>query len=265
MESTLTRPSSSPPPSRIPRRRLPRLEAFGLSHTGLVRATNEDAYAVAPNLGFFAVADGVGGNAAGEVASQMAIETVHGMMKDLAALSPQAELNASVLAHAVLEANACVRAGASADVAREGMSTTFTGLLVFGERAIIAHVGDSRAYHLRGRQLRLLTDDHTLVNICLQGGILTREQAATSDLRHIIARAVGLEETLHVDTRLVGIEPGDTFLLASDGLHGVLADDDIAAVLLGERDLTRAAARLVERANDAGGPDNVTVVLVRVG
>ena len=94
---------------------------------------------------------------------------------------------------------------------------------------------------------------------------MTREEAAASELRNIITRAVGVEETVEVDTRQLAVEPGDTFLLCSDGLHGVVGDEDITSVLLRERDLTRAAAELVEKANDAGGPDNVTVVLVRVG
>lgn len=240
------------------------MEAFGFTHPGLVRETNEDALAVAPCVGFFAVADGVGGNAAGEVASRMAINSVVGAVEDAAVLAPQA-LGVSLLADAVREANAWVLRAASRDPAKAGMGTTFTGLLVVNDRAIVAHVGDSRAYLLRGRQLRQLTEDHSLVNARIQAGTMTREEAATSEVRNVILRAVGVEEAIEVDTRLVAIEPGDTILLATDGLHGVVEDEEIARVLLNERDVTRAVMKLIERANDRGGPDNITAVLVRIG
>ncbi len=245
-------PGASPPAS------------FGISHPGLLRSSNEDAYAVAPGVGLFAVADGVGGNPAGEVASRMAIDVVLGMIDDVASARP-AGLGRSSLVRAVQEANGALRSAARLDPAKEGMATTFTGLLVLDERAVVAHVGDSRAYLLRGRRLHRLTEDHTLVDACVRIGLMTHEEAATSPARNQIVRAVGLDEDVDVDTRLVGVEPGDTFLLASDGLHGVVADKEIAAVLLGEQDPARAAARLVQRANDAGGPDNITVVIARVG
>jgi PPM family protein phosphatase len=243
---------------------LPRLEASGLSHVGRRRRNNEDAHVVDRRLGFFAVADGVGGHAGGEIASHMAIEAVHHAVEDAAALRP-IELGASLLAAAVEDANTWIHASACCEDGTAGMATTFTGLLVLGDHAVLAHVGDSRAYLLRGRQLRQLTEDHTLVNAYLQAGILTPEDAGAPDLRNMLLRALGLEEAVTVDTRAVGIAPGDTFLLASDGLHGVVADDVVAAVLLAERDPTRAAAVLIGLANDAGGPDNITVVLVRVG
>ena len=264
MSSRVATPSPVPPTPRTPRLRLPPIESFGLSHPGRVRDTNEDAYGLSPALGFFAVADGVGGHQAGEVASRMAIDVVRVVIEDAAAAWPDG-MGAPLLAGAVQAANASVHAAASRDRARAGMGTTFTGLLVLRDRAVVAHAGDSRAYLQRGAQLHRLTDDHTLVNAYVQAGVLTAEKAATSTIRNVITRAVGGDATLKVDTRVVGIERGDTFLLASDGLHGVVGDAEIAAVLLGERDLTRAAAQLVERANDAGGPDNVTVVLVRIG
>jgi serine/threonine protein phosphatase PrpC len=239
------------------------MEAFGLSHTGLQRAGNEDAYAVAASLGFFAVADGVGGSAAGEVASRMAIDVVADAIENAAATRPES-LSEAFLVGAVRAANAAVRASAAHDRAKRGMGTTFTGLLVLDDRALIAHVGDSRAYLLRERRFHQLTEDHTLVNAYVRAGVMTREAAATSEIRNVIVRAVGLDEEMEVDTRWLGVRPGDLVLLASDGLHGVVAEEIIAATLLGEHDLTRAAALLVEHANDAGGPDNVTVVLLRL-
>ena len=264
MSSSPATRSPSAPVSRVVRRRLPQMEAFGLSDVGLQRASNEDAYAIVPSIGFFAVADGVGGDAAGEVASRMAIDVVASTIENAAATWPQGGGD-SLFVRALREANAAVRASASRDRARKGMGTTFTGLLVLEDRAVIAHVGDSRAYLLRERRLHQLTEDHTLVNAYVQAGVMTREAAAASEIRNVIVRAVGLDEAMEVDTRLMGVEPGDVVLLASDGLHGVVEAEDIAATMLSTRDLTRAAARLVERANDAGGPDNVTVVLLRLG
>jgi protein phosphatase len=237
------------------------VQAFGLSDVGLVRSNNEDAYVVLPGLAFFAVADGVGGHAAGEVAARMAIDAVQAVLMDPAGSAPP---GLHRLAGGVEYANARVYAAAQ-ERGRVKMGTTFTGLLLEDGRACLAHVGDSRAYLLRGRRLVQLTEDHTLVGAYVQAGIMTREEAAVSEVRNIITRAVGVEETVEVDTRQLAVEPGDTFLLCSDGLHGVVGDEDMTSILLRERDLTRAAAELVQRANDAGGPDNVTAVLARVG
>jgi protein phosphatase len=239
----------------------PRPETAGLTHPGLVRATNEDAYLVDDDLGLYAVADGVGGGAAGEVASRLALDTVRAVLGD-PTLPGDAGLR---LLAAVEHANTCVRARAHADRACAGMGTTLTAILLRGGTAAIAHVGDTRAYRLVGRRLEPLTEDHTLTAACIQAGILTREEAAVSEKRHVITRAVGAEHSIEVDTRLVAVEPGDVFLLCSDGLHGEVTDEEIAATLLGVPDVTRAAAELVKRANDRGGLDNVTVVVVRIG
>ena len=237
----------------------PAVQAFGLSDAGLVRSGNEDSYAVIPGLGYFAVADGVGGHAAGEVASRMAIDAVQAVLMDPAGTATGVQR----LGGGVEYANACVYA-ASQERGRAGMGTTFTGMLLQEGVCSLAHVGDSRAYLLRDRRLVQLTEDHTLVSAYVQAGVMTREEAAVSLVRNVITRAVGVEETIEVDSRRLAVEAGDTVLLCSDGLHGVVSDEDITSVLLHERDLTRAAAELVERANDAGGPDNITAVLVRI-
>jgi serine/threonine protein phosphatase PrpC len=250
--------------SSTPRPRAPRIEAFGLSHPGQVRLTNEDSYAVAPDVGFFAVADGVGGNAAGEVASRMAINVVRTMIEETAATWPTG-LGRSLLELAVKEANAAVNATAVFDPEKAGMATTLTCLLALSDRVLVAHVGDSRAYLLRRRKLRQLTEDHTLVGAAVKAGTMTREEAAVSRERNVIVRAVGSRGAVEVDLCDVVVESGDTFLLASDGLHHVVEDRDIAAVLRRKQDIARATSKLVDLANEAGGPDNVTVVLVRVG
>ena len=236
----------------------------------MVREGNEDAYLVAPDIGLYAVADGMGGHAAGEVASRMTIDGVRAMFQDPDITWPKGMSQPStipglpLLVAGVERANARVHATATADGSKAGMGTTFTGLLLLGDRAAIAHVGDSRAYLLHGRRLDLLTHDHTLVEEFFRAGGMSREAAARSTMRHVLTRAVGTRPTVVVDRRLVAIEPGDTLLLASDGLHGVVDDDEIADILLSDHDLTRVATRLVECANDKGGPDNTTVVLVRI-
>jgi protein phosphatase len=255
----------------VPIPRSPRIEAFGISHPGVQRTTNEDAYLVAPDIGLFLVADGMGGAVAGDVASRMAIDTVRAVFEDADLTWPRglphrpSDAGLPLLRASVEHANARVHDAAVADQTKEGMGTTLTALLALGDRVALAHVGDSRVYGLRGRRLQQLTNDHTLVNEYVNAGIMSRDDAAVSPIRHVLSRALGTGESVEVDARLVAAEPGDTFLLASDGLHGVVDDTTIAAILLRESDLTLAATRLVERANELGGPDNVTVVLVRWG
>ncbi len=269
-------PLSSPHPraAAVLRPQSSGAQAFGLTDWGLVRASNEDAYAVVQDLGLHVVADGVGGHAAGEVASRLAVDSVVAFFRDIASGRPgpgdghevawQASFASSLFARAVEEANAVVCSAAASNPSMRGMATTFTGLLLRHEHAVLAHVGDSRAYLVRGRRLHQLTEDHSAVAAYVRAGVMTAEQAARSELRGKILRAVGLGEHVEVDTRVVAVEPGDTFLICSDGLHDVVEDDAIAAVLLSERDLTRAAVKLIDLANEGGGPDNVTVVLARV-
>jgi serine/threonine protein phosphatase PrpC len=257
-------PGSRAPTASWVRPIRPKVEAFGLTHRGLVRATNEDCYLVRTDLGLYAVADGMGGAAAGEVASTMAIDTVREEVEDSGAPRP-AHAAPLLLLGGVELANTLIRETAKGDPRKRGMGTTFTGMLLFGGRIAIAHVGDSRAYLLRGPRFEALTEDHSWVAAMVQAGALTPEEAATSRRRNEILRAVGVEERVQIDTRLASAEPGDVYLLCTDGLHGVLDDDDIADVLRAEHDLTRAAQCLIERVLDAGGPDNVTTVLVRIG
>jgi serine/threonine protein phosphatase PrpC len=258
------RPASRPSsPSRV-RPIRPQVKAFGLTDRGLVRATNEDAYLARPDLGLFAVTDGMGGAAAGELAARMAIDAVLEEVKGSDPLQP-AHAGPLLLVGGVEIANALVHATAQADPAKRGMGTTFTGLLVFGGRIALAHVGDSRAYLLRGRRFTQMTEDHSWVGAMVRAGALTPEEAAMSARRNEITRAVGVDEQVEVDARIAAVEPGDVYLLSTDGLHGFVADDVIAGVLRAEPDLTRAAQHLVERSLDAGGHDNVTVVLLRIG
>ncbi len=247
-----------------------RIEAFGNTDVGLVREGNEDSFAVLHQLGLYMVADGMGGAAAGEVASKIAIECVREAFEDPDVTWPAVAgeraqgMDASVLVAGIHRANVRIRNLAGRDSSKKGMGTTFAGLLALDDRLVIAHVGDSRVYRLRNRRLDLLTEDHSLLNACIQAGVWDPDSTEPFPRRNAITRAVGLEDDLEVDTRIDAPWPGDIYLICSDGLHGMLNDSQIADVLLREHDLTLAVGRLIEEANDLGGHDNITAVLVGV-
>jgi serine/threonine protein phosphatase PrpC len=239
-----------------------RLSSFAGTDVGLARSGNEDSHLRGRTV--FAVADGLGGHQGGEVASAMAVEPLAAL--DGRAFADAAEA-AEALAAAVREANRAIIDRAGADPALRGMGTTVTAAALAGGRLLqLAHVGDSRAYLLRGGgPLRQLTDDHTAVAEAVGRGLLTRAQAAIHAQRGVLTRAVGLDPGLRVDTPApLELEGGDQVLLCSDGLTGVVGDDRIAEVLAGQADGDGACRALIAAANDAGGPDNVTIVLLRV-
>ncbi len=230
-------------------------DAVELTDTGRQREANEDSYFVRAPL--FAVADGMGGAQAGEVASRVAVEAFEraGEAED-ADLAPE-----ELLRRTVQLANREIFELAQGDTSRSGMGTTLTAALVRGEEISFGHVGDSRAYVLREGKLKQLTDDHSLVEELRRQGRLTRDQAAEHPQRSVITRALGPEPQVEVDTMTFRARPGDVFLLCSDGLTTMLSDDDLLAILKREGGLERAARRLVKAANDRGGKDNITVVL----
>jgi protein phosphatase len=236
-----------------------RISAFGLSHRGRVRARNEDAYLVARHLGLFAVADGMGGAAAGEVASGMAIDELRASFEeaDLASSTP-------AMSEAVARANAHVFAAAQGDTAKTGMGSTLTALRLVPGGAAVIHVGDSRAYLFRQGQLLQLTLDHSLVAEQVRAGQMTQDEAGRSPFRHIISRAIGTHSEVAADEHPVAVEPGDTILLCTDGLHGVVGDEAIARILSARADVAHTATNLVGAALEGGGPDNIAVVLVHI-
>ena len=248
----------------------PRIEAFGLSNVGQCRTQNEDCFAVLPHLGLFLVADGMGGHAGGEIASKMAVDSVREVLEDPDATWPMGPPvpcrfpGPSVLVAGVELANARIFADGARDPRRRGMGTTFVGALAWEDRMVFAHVGDSRAYRLRGRRLDLITEDHSLVNEHVRSGLLTREQARASPFQNIITRAVGTRANVEVDTLIDRTRPGDIYLLCSDGLSGTIEHAELTAILLEHHDLCRTAGHLIERANELGGTDNITAVLIRV-
>ena len=247
-------------------------EAFGLSDVGRKRQHNEDAMLVDSGLGLYVVADGMGGHAAGEVASARAVEVVKqhvttnkSILKDLAKDASQANRAAAAALVEVAVQRACndIYKLATADSTKRGMGTTFVCLLIAGSRGVIGHVGDSRVYLVRAGQCHRLTEDHTLIAAQLKAGTITREQAATSSYRNVITRAVGIQESVQVDTLIVDLLPGDTFVLCSDGLHGYLADDEVAPLVAAVQ-ADALPKRFVDLANERGGKDNITSVVVKV-
>jgi len=228
----------------------------GLTDTGRRRRRNEDSFVLEPPL--FAVADGMGGAQAGEVASRLAAAAFR-EFRDADDLAPEERVDALVQ-----EANRRIYARSREDANATGMGTTITAALLEGERVAIGHVGDSRAYRIRGDDLEQLTQDHSLVADLMRSGRLTQEEADTHPQRSVITRALGTDPEVDVDTFAVGLEPGDVFLLCSDGLTTMVQDEEILRLVHESDSLERAAKALVKAANKRGGEDNVTVVLFRV-
>jgi len=222
------------------------------SNTGNKRRRNEDSFVVAPPL--FAVADGMGGAQAGEVASKLAAAALADT--DLGSAGGEERVVALIQ-----EANRRVYERSHADPSASGMGTTITVALVEGTRVTFGHVGDSRAYLLRDGVLEQLTEDHSLVNELMKSGKLSPEEAETHPQRSVITRALGTDPDVDVDTFVIEAQEGDLFLICSDGLTTMVGDQDILDLLeRSHNDLDRAAKSLVAAANRAGGEDNITVV-----
>jgi PPM family protein phosphatase len=231
------------------------VEHAALSDVGREREGNEDSFLDLPPL--FVVADGMGGAEAGEVASRTVVE----VFEEAAAAG---DLPDSLEA-TVQKANAQIHAMATEDPSRAGMGCTTTASVAAGGRITTAHVGDSRLYRLRGGSLEQLTDDHSLVGGLVRLGQLTPEEAETHPQRSVILRAVGVEATVEVDILQHELEPDDVYVTCSDGLTGMVRDEVIRETLGMFPSLSEAAEMLIELANAAGGRDNITVVLFRIG
>ncbi|MGH3006400.1 MAG: Stp1/IreP family PP2C-type Ser/Thr phosphatase [Gaiellaceae bacterium] len=228
-------------------------DSAGRTDPGRKRRRNEDAFVLEPPL--FAVADGMGGAQAGEVASRLAAAAFR-EFHEVDELAPDERVRALVQ-----EANRRIYDRARSDTGATGMGTTITAALLEGEQVTIGHVGDSRAYRLREAELEQLTEDHSLVADLMRSGRLTPEEAETHPQRSVITRALGTDPEVDVDTMSVEASPGDVFLLCSDGLTTMVADEQILELLAGASSLEEAAKALVKAANKGGGEDNVTVVL----
>jgi protein phosphatase len=227
----------------------------GDTHVGLVRADNEDAYLLAPPL--FAVADGLGGHQAGEVASSIAVDT-------LLEAAPRVA-DAKALGRAARRANTAVLEAAASGRGRSGMGTTLTAAMLDGTRIALAHVGDSRAYLLHYGTLEQLTQDHSMVADLVRQGRLTAEESRVHPNRSVITRALGSDPDMMADAFEVEAAPGDRLLLTTDGLTSMVEDRDIERILASAPTPVEAVDLLLDAALEAGGRDNVTVVVVDIG
>jgi serine/threonine protein phosphatase PrpC len=247
------------------------LKAFGLSHVGRQRQHNEDSFLVQDDASLFLVADGMGGHAAGEIASKIAVDSIKEFILHTKedegtwphAYDEQYKRSTNRLMAAVKIANTRVLEAMRKDARLRGMGTTVVACLADGDTMSFAHVGDSRAYMIRNSQLSRITNDHSWVFEQVQAGMLTAEEAERHPLRNVITRALGGALSVTPDAAEVQCKPGDVFLLCSDGLTGMVPEDQILRLVTENEDLESACQNLIDKANEKGGVDNVTAILVR--
>jgi protein phosphatase len=253
----------------------PRLQvsARGLTDVGRRRDHNEDAYLVDEDLGLYVVADGMGGHAGGGTASRLAVDTIQSVVRiarqrDPTLFGSGAPVDASgvpdVLRQAVEEACAVIFRAAQSDPELGGMGTTVTAVAVDGRSAFLAHVGDSRCYLVREGRIYQVSDDHSLVNEQLKAGAISAEEAKHSRFKNIITRSVGFEESVQVDLMGLELQGGDALVVCCDGLSNLVDDPEILE-LVSTTPPDETPARLVALANDRGGDDNITVIVIRAG
>jgi len=239
--------------------------SFGRTDIGRRRRGNEDSFFRDDEIGLYMVADGMGGHAAGEIASNEAIDTVHGMIRRNI-LEAGGELDAArayrLIEAAIQSATYVIYAMAELDKKKSGMGTTLSAALIVGSSLVTGQVGDSRIYRVRGEIVEQLTEDHTLIAWQIKQGLITLDEAKSSPHRNVITRAVGNRDYVEVDTSMALIDPGDRYLLCSDGLYGYFEPHEIGEIVaLGGQ---AAVDRFIEEANQRGGRDNITALLVEI-
>jgi protein phosphatase len=255
-------PAANPPASGIAKKPyLLRLEWFGLSDTGVVRDHNEDSFFCAgkEDTGLFVVADGMGGHDAGEVASRLAVETVCSSVREAAEKENDP---IELIRRSILRANEAVVSEGTKN--GSNMGTTLGVVLVAENTAYIASVGDSRVYWIENGSVNQITEDHSLVAKLVAAGKLTREEARGHPKSNLLYRTIGSEENVKVDIFTIGLKKNGCLLLCTDGLWGEVTDEDIHQACATEKDIRTACARLIRMANEHGGKDNITAVIVRV-
>ena len=249
-----------------------RIEVAGETNVGRKRNHNEDNFAIMSDFGLFVVADGMGGHASGEVASQMALDA---LSEFFAATQDDPErtwpykmdrtkgYEENRLITGIKLANLRIFETGQRELKKRNMGTTIVTLFTANDGVYVAHVGDSSVYRVRGGKLELVTEDHWLLDDYIKMKRLTEEEIANFPHKNVIVRALGMKDTVKVDTRFEIPQVGDTYLLCSDGLAGPVSDQEIQQIMGQYSDLKTASSKLIERANENGGPDNVTCVLVR--
>ncbi len=241
------------------------LDIASLSDTGQVRTGNEDAIALAPALGVAILADGMGGYNAGEVASGMACALLKNELESTLPTNLQTGVEHHLLQEAIGRTNEAIVQLANSQAQYSGMGTTLVLTLFHGQQLTVAHVGDSRLYLLRAKQLRQVTSDHSVLQAQIDAGILTKDQARLSQNKNLVTRALGVEATVQAEIHTYPTEPGDLYLLCSDGLSDMVDDSDIETMLKNYgHQLRLCADQLIAAANQNGGRDNITAILVKV-
>jgi len=249
------------------------IEMATATHAGMVRAHNEDSIGTDASIGLAVLADGMGGYNAGEVASGIAVAMVSKETRDTVAdTQPHDRDRASgelmavrILRNVVARANSSIFQAASSQPQYAGMGTTLVVALLSDNQITVAHVGDSRLYRLRDAQLSQLTRDHSLLQEQIDSGMITKEMARRSQNKNLVTRAVGIEPEVEADINTFEAKEGDMYLLCSDGLNDMVEDEDILLTLGSlQANLPLAASQLVQMANDSGGRDNISVILIRV-
>ncbi len=249
-----------------------RIEVAGETNVGMKRTHNEDNFSILEDAGLYIVADGMGGHASGEVASKMAVDA---LKEFFAATAQDPErtwpykmdrskgYEENRLITGIKLANLRIYESAQRDPRQRGMGTTIVTMFAVEDGVYVAHVGDSRGYRIRDGKIEQLTEDHSLLNDYIKMKRLTPEEIANFPHKNVIVRALGMKDTVKVDTRFEQPVAGDTYLLCSDGLSGPVTDPDMLDIVQNSTDLKGAASRLIQRANEHGGPDNISVVLAR--
>lgn len=250
-----------------------RISSAVASHPGLRRVGNEDAFCVRADLGLYIVADGMGGHAAGEVASRLAVDAVEAFVEDTRSAdenrtwpfpyNPAISLEANRLTSSLRLANRRIAGAMERDNALRGMATTAAAVLVGQARACVAHVGDSRVYLSRAGAIRQVTHDHSWVSEQVRAGSMTEADAREHPWRNVVTRAIAGGDDPEIDVVDLDVQPDDRFLICSDGLSGVVANDVLQRTLETAATLQQACDRLVAAANEAGGPDNITVIVLK--
>jgi protein phosphatase len=249
-----------------------RIEVAGETNVGMKRTHNEDNFSITEESGLYIVADGMGGHASGEIASKMAVDA---MREFFAATASDPErtwpykmdrskgYEENRLITGIKLANLRIYESAQRDPRQRGMGTTIVALFAVEDSIYVAHVGDSRVYRLRDGTLEQLTEDHSLLNDYIKMKRLTPEEIANFPHKNVIVRALGMKDTVKVDTRFERPKAGDVYVLCSDGLSGPVSDEVMHQILDSTEDLRAAATKLINKANENGGPDNITCVLAR--
>jgi protein phosphatase len=253
--------------------RLMRVDSKSLTHVGLKRPLNEDSFCSNIDEGLYVVADGMGGHAHGEVASRLAVETIEEFIKLTSGdtdvtwpygIDESLSLNGNRLKTSIRFANQRLLEHARTSAGCEGMATTVVAVLVEGDVAEVAHVGDSRLYLVRDGKITRLTSDHSWVNEQVQSGVIDSEQARNHPLRNVVTRALGGRPDLEVDVQTLELRSGDRLLLCSDGLTTMLDDAEILRIVLGGAGGVDQTDELIQAANESGGEDNTTAILLKV-